>query len=637
MANHRKKVWGYIIRIQGPIVDVKFQLESKEDQLPGIYDVLDVYDENEEKVILKLEVQAHRGENEVRAIALGSTHGLRRELKVEANDLSSIKVPVGVLGRLFNVIGEPIDNEKRPLTHFMLSLLPNVTTADKEQLVKFFIDNFHFNKSPFAKDFSITKEKLLDKGLDELVPKLENFKQFVTEDIFKPNFAKDAKLEVLREHLEFIRKYFSVPEYWPNVKEPPSLKRLNKDLEILPTYIKVVDLMAPFPRGGKIGFFGGAGVGKTVFIKELMTNLIHSGDTNRRAIAVFAGIGERTREGSEDWADYTREDFKSVREKMIFLFGQMNESPGIRFRAASSAVAMAEYFRDGGVEDEDTIPLFKPFEDIIIFVDNIFRYVQAGSEVSTLLGKMSSEVGYQPTLEMEIGDIEERMSSVEDSKITAIQAVYVPADDLTDPAPAAIFSHLDAFLVLKREIAEKSLYPAVDPLSSQSLLLVQNIIEKNTEAILSKNTPSVQKAIANFGGKENLRRLLNNHVKIANKVRKILNENIKIENKIKLLGESELDANEREIHERALAIQKFFTQPFQVSKNFSGIDGKRVELWDTLFGFLCLAYDDIKSLRGNDEKIKDENFRNLGDITENLNYFEGKSVSEMLVKLLNKL
>jgi F-type H+-transporting ATPase subunit beta len=363
----------------------------------------------------------------------------------------------------------------------------------------------------------------------------------------------------------------------------------------LPTYIKVIDLIAPFPRGGKIGFFGGAGVGKTVFLKELINTLI----VKQNVFSVFSGIGERTREGNEDWEDFKGDD--ELLKNLVFVFGQMNETSGTRFRAGHTAITMAEHFRDKG-------------RDVLVFIDNIFRYVQAGSEVSTLLGRMPSAVGYQPTLEMELGDIQERISSTDKGAITAVEAVYVPADDLTDPAPAAIFAHLDASLVLKREIAEKGLYPAVDPLESQSRILDPSVVESDEYPNQFINDPPNEeqhKAVKDFG-KENLCELLKCHYKIAKKVREILEINKGLENTINLLGEEELRQEDKETHWRAVRIQRFLSQPFKVSEQFSGIDGVQVPIWETLYGFLCLTCDNITNLTcvGADE------YWNKGPITD---------------------
>jgi F-type H+-transporting ATPase subunit beta len=496
------EVWaketGVIKKIQGPIIDIVFP-NTELRELPNIYDALIV---KRDIGIIYLEVQAHLGEGCVRAIALDSTDGLGRGMKI-IDTGGPIKVPVGVTGRLFNVLGNPIDGKQEPLA-----------LKGKEAIIK----------------------------------------------------------------------------------EPPEYSKLNPERSVLQTYIKVVDLIAPFPRGGKIGFFGGAGVGKTVFLKELINTLI----VKQKAFSIFSGIGERTREGSEDWEDF--KDDKELLKNLLFVFGQMNETSGIRFRAGQTAITMAEYFRD------------KEHKDVLLFIDNIFRYVQAGSEVSTLLGRMPSAVGYQPTLEMELGDIQERISSTVDGSITAVEAVYVPADDLTDPAPSAIFAHLDASLVLKREIAEKGIYPAVDPLESASRILEPSVAESPSypEQFLNKPDSEDQINAINEFGETLLRKLLNSHYKIAKKVREILEINKGLENTINLLGEEELKQEDKETHWRAVRIQKFFSQPFVVSAVFSGIDGVQVPIWETLYGFLCLTCDDIKPIKESDE----DNFWNKGGITE---------------------
>jgi F-type H+/Na+-transporting ATPase subunit beta len=500
------EVWakenGIIKKIQGPIVDVFFP-NTENRELPNIYDAL-IVNKGKQNPSLYLEVQAHLGDSCVRTIALDSTDGLGRGLSV-IDTGGPIKVPVGVTGRLFNVLGQPIDGKKGDL--------------------------------------------------------------------------KMKGKEVI-------------------IKEPPEYNKLNPERSILPTYIKVVDLIAPFPRGGKIGFFGGAGVGKTVFLKELINTLI----VKQKIFSIFSGIGERTREGSEDWEDF--KDDKELLENLVFVFGQMNETSGTRFRAGQTAITMAEHFRD------------KEHRDVLLFIDNIFRYVQAGSEVSTLLGRMPSAVGYQPTLEMELGDIQERISSTKDGAITAVEAVYVPADDLTDPAPAAIFAHLDASLVLKREIAEKGIYPAVDPLESQSRILDPFVVENDAYPNQFLNNPdSEEQKIAKEEFTDSLLRdLLKCHYKIAKKVREILEINKGLENTINLLGEDELKQEDKEIHWRAIRIQKFLSQPFVVSAQFSGIDGVQVPIWETLYGFLCLTTDDISNFTP--ESVNPDEYWNKGPITD---------------------
>ncbi|MHC1738047.1 MAG: F0F1 ATP synthase subunit beta [Ignavibacteriaceae bacterium] len=509
---------GKIVKIQGPIVDVRFDDEKK---LPSIYDVLEVVTDEKNNMTLKLEVHAHLGDNYVRTIALGTTRGLKRNLDV-SHDNQPISVPVGVtiLGKLFDVLGNQMAGKKVDLSK-----------AERKKIIS----------------------------------------------------------------------------------EPPALKDLKPDLEILLTQIKVVDLLAPMPRGGKIGFFGGAGVGKTTFIKALMNNLTIKAEktSDKEVYSIFAGIGERSREGNELWEDISKDE--KLLEKTGFVFGQMNESPGIRFRAANAAITMCENLRDAG-------------NDIVLFVDNIFRFVQAGAEVSTLLGKMPSEVGYQPTLEMEIGDVEERISSTHKGSITAIQAVYVPADDITDPAPASLFSHLDSYLVMKRELFEKAHYPAVDPLDSSSKFLDQYTIDKNAKVMLASEnrTPKIQEAIKEFG-QDVFENLLKAQSRIAAKVREILTDFKEVDKKAKLLGPDELSDAEKELRERALRILNFLTQPFD--------DDHLVPLWETLFGFLFLCYIDKETLT----KIHVDEYKGKGVIYDVPGFKElvkqdRKSLTEELLK-----
>ncbi len=349
---------GVITQIIGPVIDVEFE----QDNLPKIYDALNIYFENGEKVVL--EVQQLLGENKVRTVAMSSTDGLKRGMKVE-NTGEPIKIPVGknVLGRILNVLGEPVDN------------------------------------------------------------------------------AGEIQTDT----------------YLPIHRESPKLTDQNTEVEILETGIKAIDLLQPYQKGGKIGLFGGAGVGKTVLIMELIQNIAmeHSG------VSVFGGVGERTREGNDLWTEMKE---SNVIDKVALIYGQMNEPPGARMRVGLSALTAAEYFRDYSKQD------------VLLFIDNIFRFVQAGSEVSALLGRMPSAVGYQPTLANEMGELQERITSTKDGSITSVQAIYVPADDLTDPAPATTFSHLDASTVLSRQIASLGIYPAVDPLASNSRVLDPLII-----------------------------------------------------------------------------------------------------------------------------------------------------------------
>ena len=427
---------GKLVQVIGPVIDVKF-----EKQLPDIYNALEVYNENGEKLVA--EVHAHNGNNVVRAVAMSGTEGLRRGLEV-IDTGKPIQVPVGrsTLGRIFNVLGETVD--------------------DGEKL--------------------------------------------------------DA--DVLRESIH---------------KDAPSFEQQGTDSEILETGIKVVDLLAPYLKGGKIGLFGGAGVGKTVLIQELINNIAkgHGG------LSVFAGVGERTREGRDLYNEMTE---SGVIDKTALVYGQMNEPPGARLRVGLTALTMAEYFRD------------KEGQNVLLFIDNIFRFTQAGSEVSALLGRMPSAVGYQPNLATEMGALQERITSTSTGSITSVQAVYVPADDLTDPAPATTFAHLDATTVLSRQIASLGIYPAVDPLDSTS-----RILEPETVG--------------------------NEHYKIARETQKVLQRYKELQDIIPILGMDELDESDKLTVNRARKIQRFFSQPFSVAEQFTGMKGKYVPLRETIRGF----------------------------------------------------
>ena len=427
---------GKLVQVIGPVIDVKFEKE-----LPDIYNALEVYKENGEKLVA--EVHAHNGNNVVRAVAMSGTEGLRRGLEV-IDTGKPIQVPVGraTLGRIFNVLGEAVD--------------------DGEKL--------------------------------------------------------DA--DVLRESIH---------------KDAPSFEQQGTDSEILETGIKVVDLLAPYLKGGKIGLFGGAGVGKTVLIQELINNIAkgHGG------LSVFAGVGERTREGRDLYNEMTE---SGVIDKTALVYGQMNEPPGARLRVGLTALTMAEYFRD------------KEGQNVLLFIDNIFRFTQAGSEVSALLGRMPSAVGYQPNLATEMGALQERITSTSTGSITSVQAVYVPADDLTDPAPATTFAHLDATTVLSRQIASLGIYPAVDPLDSTSRILEPEIVG-------------------------------NEHYKIARETQKVLQRYKELQDIIAILGMDELDENDKLTVNRARKIQRFFSQPFSVAEQFTGMKGKYVPLRETIRGF----------------------------------------------------
>ncbi len=443
-----KKI-GKIIQVMGPVVDVDF-----EDYLPAINEALELMLEVENKKLrLVLEVAAHLGDNRVRTIAMDMTDGLVRGMEVEATG-HPIKVPVGeeVLGRIFNVIGETID-EGEPL---------------------------------------------------------------------------QAKT------------------YWSIHRSAPPFEDQSTKQEIFETGIKVVDLLAPYAKGGKVGLFGGAGVGKTVIIMELIHNVAfkHSG------YSVFAGVGERTREGNDLYFEMKE---SNVLDKVALCYGQMNEPPGARNRIALTGLTMAEYFRD------------EMGLDVLMFIDNIFRYAQAGAEMSALLGRIPSAVGYQPTLASEMGRLQERITSTKKGSITSVQAVYVPADDLTDPAPASVFAHLDATTVLNRRIAEKGIYPAVDPLDSTSRMLDPNIV-----------------------GEE--------HYNVARGVQQVLQKYKDLQDIIAILGMDELSEEDKLTVERARKIERFLSQPFFVAEVFTGSPGKYVTLQETIEGFKGLLegkYDDI--------------------------------------------
>jgi len=426
---------GTIKKVIGPVVDVMF-----EGDMPDIYTALSVKNLNQKNLIL--EVEQHLGDGLVRTVAMDSTDGLARGMEV-INTGAPISVPVGslTLGRIFNVLGEPIDDQ--PL-------------------------------------------------------------------------QKDVKL------LPIHRK---APEY---------VKQATK-VEILETGIKVIDLICPVLKGGKVGLFGGAGVGKTVVIQELIHNIA----SNHGGYSVFAGVGERTREGNDLYHEMKE---SGVLPKVAMVFGQMNEPPGARLRVALSGLTMAEHFRDA------------EGKDVLLFIDNIFRFTQAGSEVSALLGRIPSAVGYQPTLATEMGNLQERITSTDKGSVTSVQAVYVPADDLTDPAPATTFAHLDSTVVLNRSLSEIGIYPAVDPLDSSSTILDPNIV-----------------------GKE--------HYEVAREVQRVLQRYKDLQDIIAILGMEELSEADKEIVARARKIQKFLSQPFFVAEQFTGTKGEYVPLSETIRSF----------------------------------------------------
>ncbi len=453
---------GKIIQVLGPVVDVEF-----ESYLPAIFEALDInFEVNGAQKSLVLEVAAHLGGNRVRAIAMDMTEGLVRNQAVKARG-KMIEVPVGeeVLGRIFNVVGESIDN------------------------------------------------------LEPLKPSLT----------------------------------------WPIHRKAPSFEQQSTKTEMFETGIKVIDLLAPYSKGGKVGLFGGAGVGKTVIIMELIHNVAYK----HNGYSVFAGVGERTREGNDLYFEMKE---GGVLDKVALCYGQMNEPPGARNRIAFTGLTMAEYFRD------------EKGLDVLMFIDNIFRYAQSGAEMSALLGRIPSAVGYQPTLAGEMGKLQERIASTKNGSITSVQAVYVPADDLTDPAPASVFAYLDATTVLNRKIAEKGIYPAVDPLDSTSRILSPQMIGEK-------------------------------HYEIATGIQQVLQKYKDLQDIIAILGLDELSEEDKKTVERARKIEKFLSQPFFVAEVFTGSPGKYVTLQETLEGFGGI-------LEGKYDHIPENAFYMVGSIQE---------------------
>lgn len=451
---------GKIVQISGPVVDAVFENGS----IPKIKEALTVTVDGKEKV---MEVAQHIGKKTVRSIMLSESEGLARGMTVTAYG-SGIKVPVGkaTLGRMFNVLGEPIDGGER-----------------------------------------------------------------IDEDNVR----------------------------WEIHRKAPRFDEQRPAVEILETGIKVIDLLEPYPKGGKIGLFGGAGVGKTVLIQELIHNIA----TEHGGYSIFTGVGERSREGNDLWTEMRE---SGVADKTALVFGQMNESPGVRMKVALSGLTMAEYFR----EEEK--------KDVLLFIDNIFRFVQAGSEVSTLLGRMPSAVGYQPTLAEEMGALQERIASTKNGSVTSVQAVYVPADDLTDPAPSTTFSHLDATTVLSRKISEQGIYPAVDPLESTSRILEAEIV----------------------GDK---------HYGVARKVQEILQKYNDLQDIIAILGMDELGEDDKQIVLRARKIQRFLSQPTHVAEKFTGMPGIYVPLKETVRGFEAIV-------SGETDNYPEAAFYNVGTIDD---------------------
>ena len=451
---------GRITQVVGAVLDIRFP----DGDLPKIYEAIHI--PAGEQGVLTVEVAQHLGDDTVRCIAMGPTDGLVRGMEAIRTG-SPIKVPVGekTLGRIFNVIGNPIDNKETP------------------------------------------------------------------EDV----------------------------EYFPIHRNAPSFEEQSTSMEVLETGIKVVDLLCPYQKGGKIGLFGGAGVGNTVLIQELIRNIA----TEHGGYSVFTGVGERTREGNDLYYEMQE---SGVINKTTMVFGQMNEPPGARMRVGLTGLTMAEYFRDYGGKD------------VLLFIDNIFRFTQAGSEVSALLGRMPSAVGYQPTLQTEMGALQERITSTKNGSITSVQAVYVPADDLTDPAPATTFAHLDATTVLSRSIVELGIYPAVDPLESTSRILDPRVV-----------------------GEE--------HYRTARGVQEILQKYKELQDIIAILGMDELSEEEKRIVSRARKVQRFLSQPFFVATQFTGMEGRYVPLSETIRGFQEI-------LEGRHDDIPESYFLNAGSIDD---------------------
>ena len=460
---------GKVVQIVGAVVDIRFEKDS----LPDLLNAIEIDNKGEKLVV---EVAQHIGDDIVRCIAMGSTDGLVRG--IDAVDTGkAISVPVGkeTLSRMFNLLGEPVDNLPAPETK----------------------------------------------------------------------------------------------ERWEIHREPPTYEEQSASNEILETGIKVIDLIEPYPKGGKIGLFGGAGVGKTVLIQELIYNIA----TEHGGISVFTGVGERTREGNDLYYEMKE---SGVIDKTVLVYGQMNEPPGARMRVALSGLTMAEYFRD--VEHQD----------VLLFIDNIFRFTQAGSEVSALLGRMPSAVGYQPTLATEMGQLQERITSTTKGSITSVQAVYVPADDLTDPAPATTFAHLDATTVLSRSISSLGIYPAVDPLESNSRILSPEIVG-------------------------------NEHYQVARQVQSILQRYVELQDIIAIMGMDELSDEDKLTVSRARKIQRFLSQPFSVAEQFTGMKGKYVPIKETIRGFKEI-------IEGKHDDLPESAFLFVGTIDEAVE--KGRQIAE---------
>ncbi len=474
---------GRIVQIIGPVIDVEFEAGH----LPEIYNALRVQADTKEagKIDVIAEVEQHLGENRVRAVAMKPTDGMQRGMSAEDTG-APITIPVGpeTLGRVLNVLGEPVDDPSRPVNS---------------------------------------------------------------------------------------------KEHWPIHRPPPSLEDQSTELKMFETGIKVIDLLEPYLQGGKIGLFGGAGVGKTVVIMELINNIAmkHGG------VSVFGGVGERTREGNDLWLEFQEsgviDPMDPSKSRAALVYGQMTEPPGARLRVGLSALTVAEYFRDA------------EGKDVLLFIDNVFRFTQAGSEVSALLGRMPSAVGYQPTLQSEMGQMQERITSTKKGSITSVQAIYVPADDYTDPAPATTFAHLDATTNLSRAISELGIYPAVDPLASTSRILDPRII-----------------------GDE--------HYNVARQVKQILQRYKDLQDIIAILGIDELSEDDKLTVSRARKLQKFLSQPFFVAQQFTGLEGKYVSIADTIRGFKEIV-------EGKHDEIPEQDFYMVGTIEEVIEKFRKRQAA----------
>jgi F-type H+-transporting ATPase subunit beta len=552
------KSLGFVKRVVGPVVDVFF---PSFERLPRVNEAVIISKEQEAFALQPLqkygsdeavsseyivaEVQQHLGGGRVRTICMTSTDGLRRSACVLATR-RPISVPVGrgTLGRIFNVLGLPVDGLGPVYAGSDYALEPWSETPTESTGAGGLVGIAAKEKQgPTPSEFrKLQSEELVTKilrrtSLYDHAAALNEWGQLKdpSYDIFSDNSFKEA------------------PRYWAIHTAAPRFVDLVTTPTIFETGIKVLDLIGPYKRGGKIGLFGGAGVGKTVLIMELINNIARK----HEGVSVFAGVGERTREGNDLYKEMIQTGVINVEDrydsKVALCFGQMNEPPGARMRIALTALTMAEFFRDVAGKD------------VLLFIDNIFRFVQAGSEVSALLGRIPSAVGYQPTLDTEMGSLQERITSTRQGSITSIQAIYVPADDLTDPAPSTTFTHLDATTVLSRDLAAKGIYPAVDPLASNSTMLQESVVGTN-------------------------------HYNTTQKVKKVLQSYKELQDIISILGLDELTEEDRNLVKRARKVERFLSQPFEVARAFTGSDGRYVSLEETVTGFSKIldgAYDEL--------------------------------------------